>query len=45
MIRALTAVATALAFTLAGCGQKGPLRIPDPAAGQPEAVKPAPAAP
>ncbi|HUP97234.1 MAG TPA: lipoprotein [Usitatibacter sp.] len=40
MIRALAAAATALALALAlpGCGQKGPLKLPEPA-------KPAPAAP
>jgi predicted small lipoprotein YifL len=42
MIRALSFAATAVLFAcvLAGCGQKGPLKIPEPAP-----AKPAPAAP
>ena len=43
MIRALMAVATALA--LAGCGQKGPLKLPEPIPGKSEAGKAAPAPP
>jgi len=41
MIRALACIAlVACAAALAGCGQKGPLKLPDP-----PPAKPAPAAP
>ncbi|MGZ5032284.1 MAG: LPS translocon maturation chaperone LptM [Usitatibacter sp.] len=35
MIRALRFLAIALAFSLAGCGQKGPLKLPEPPPAKP----------
>jgi predicted small lipoprotein YifL len=37
MIRALVHIAIALAFSLAGCGQKGPLKLPEPPPANPAA--------
>jgi predicted small lipoprotein YifL len=43
MIRALchAAIAALFACALAGCGQKGPLKIPEPAPGKPAPATPA----
>jgi predicted small lipoprotein YifL len=45
MIRALTPIAVALALAVAGCGQKGPLRIPEPAPAKSEPGKSEPGKP
>ena len=41
MIRALPTLALALTLALAGCGQKGPLKLPEPPPKAPPAVPPA----